>query len=99
MERGVITEVTPPSLLVSRWGYLLFHQFSVASLLNLLVTKAACFIDFIIGETTLEEYYLTVTLKCKDMRTDTVKEPAVVADDYCTACEGFMLSLISIYDS
>src|SRR3972149_533764 len=37
----------------------------------------------------LEPDHLTVTLKCKHMCCDAVEEPAVMADDYGTACKIF----------
>ena len=66
---------------------LLLHQLSISTLLNLLIAKSACLIDFVIREATFEEDNFTVTLKGEDVGTDTVEEPTVVADDNSTTCE------------
>ena len=64
---------------------LIFHQLAVAALLYVLITKASCLVNLIIRVATLEEEHLAIALKGKDVRTDTVKEPTVVADHNSTA--------------
>ena len=66
---------------------LLLHQLSIPTLLNLLIAKTACLIDFVIREATFEIDHFTVTLKSKDVGTDTVEEPTIMTDDYRTTGE------------
>jgi hypothetical protein len=41
----------------------------------------------VFGVATLIPVHLAISLEGKDMRTDTVEEPTVVADHYGTTCE------------
>lgn len=50
-------------------------------------TFLAVFLIFAIA--TLEEIDLGVAFESKDMGADSVEEPTVVADNYCTTCEVF----------
>ena len=73
---------------------LIFHQLAVAALLYVLITKASCLVNLIIRVATLEEEHLAIALKGKDVRTDTVKEPTVVADHNSTAGKALKTLLV-----
>ena len=66
---------------------LLFHQLAIATLLDFGIAKPSRLVDFIFRVTSLEEEDLTIALEGKDVGTDAVEEPTVVADDHGTAGE------------
>ena len=63
---------------------LFLHQLAVATLLDFCISKAACLVDFILRIAALEEEDLTIALEGKNVGTDSVEEPAVVADYHRT---------------
>ena len=63
---------------------LFLHQLAVATLLDLCISKAARLVDFVLRIAALEEEDLTIALEGKNVGTDTVEEPAVVADNHST---------------
>ena len=74
---------------------LVFHQFSVATLLYFFVSESACLVNLVVRVAALEEEHFAVALESKDVRTDTVEEPAVVADHYGASGEAFKTFLQS----
>ena len=63
----------------------LFFQLTIANALGFFNAEALCLVYFVVGVRAFEEEYVAVAFEREDVRTDTVEEPAVVADDYGTS--------------
>ena len=68
---------------------LFLHQLAIATLLDLCIAKTARLVNFILRIAALEEKDLTIALEGKNVGTDSVEEPAVVADNHSTAGKCF----------
>ena len=64
--------------------FLFLHQLAIATLLDLCIAQAARLVDFVLRIAALEEEDLTIALEGKNVGTDTIEEPAVVADNHST---------------
>ena len=73
--------LTPISCLLS------FHQLLIMNAFRCYVSYAFFPVFLIFGERTLEEIYLRIALKGKDMCAYSVEEPTVVRDDDSAAGE------------
>ena len=72
---------------------LFLHQLAIATFLDLCIAQAARLVDFVLRIAALEEEYLTIALEGKNVGTDSVEEPAVVADNHSTASKCFQTFL------
>ena len=63
---------------------LFLHQLAIATFLDLCIAQAARLVDFVLRIAALEEEDLTIALEGKNVGTDSVEEPAVVADYHRT---------------
>ena len=68
---------------------LVFHQLAVAAFLDFFVACSHGLVDFVFGVGAFEEEHLAVALESEDVGTNSVEEPAVVTDDYCTSGKRF----------
>ena len=68
---------------------LFLHQLTIAAFLNFLIAEAAGLVYLIVGVAAFEVEHFAVAFKGKDVSTDAVEDPTVVADHYRTASKGF----------
>ena len=69
-------------------AYLVFHELSVSSFFDFLVAHSSGFVDFVVRIAAFEIEHFTIALEGKDMGTETVEEPTVVADDHGATGKG-----------
>jgi hypothetical protein len=75
------------SLMISFFRNLIFGQLAVTDATRLLEAEATELIGLIVGVTALKEEDITIALERKNVRTDAIEEPTVVADDHGTTRE------------
>ena len=68
---------------------LVFHQLAIAYALWFFVAQTLELVFFVFGIGSFEVEYFAIAFECKNMGTDTVEEPTVVADDYGTSGKKF----------
>ena len=62
-------------------------ELAIANALGFFKSKAFGLVHLIVSVRTFEEEYIAITLKGQYVRTNTVEEPTVVADNHSTACK------------
>ena len=68
-------------------------ELAVANALGFFKSKAFGLVHLIVSVRTFKEEYIAITLKGQYVRTNTVEEPTVVADNHRTTCKGFQTLL------
>ena len=69
--------------------FLVLHQLAITNTLRFFIAQTLQLVFFVFRVRTLEEEHFTVAFESKDVRTDTVEEPTVVANDYSTTGKAF----------